>query len=500
MIELVVDSRVRLSAGELLEGVAASLKEEFTHSNPVYYKLKAMNRPTWKESKTIETWDQDGSGSELSFPRGGAGRVLDILQEAGLRARFSDRRVQAPVERLAHSVKLRPYQERSSEEMIGLQNCLLRSGVGSGKTTTALGIIARLGQRALVIVNTVGLLELWLRRLESELGLGKKDVGIIQGKKRQLDRPVVVGMQQSMCKIRGADRRAVRDAFGLLLVDEVHRSAAPTFMGAVDWIPAKYRFGVSDNETRKDGKHFLIYDMFGDAVEVADEELVGYYTVEVELRLAPTRAKVGWYRQIASHNPFDDEVQSKPKELPDFGKLVDELSVDPARNEQVVDIVCEEHAGGHSVLVFTNRREHCRLIRALLKERGVEAGLLLGGKQYQKEFEETVRRLCTRELRAAVGTVQAMGTGIDMPPVDRGVLATPMPSNKQLFRQVKGRICRMAEGKTDAVLYYLFDDQAFGRSDAAKLMRWSARTSLWEGAGKAPGGEEAVARYLEGII
>ena len=82
----------------------------------------------------------------------------------------------------------------------------------------------------------------------------------------------------------------------------------------------------------------------------------------------------------------------------------------------------------------------------------------------------------SRTNRVGVGTYQAVGTALDLPLVSRGVAASPIHNNKQFTRQVRGRLCRSAAGKTTASLYVLWDRYLFGNAPLKNWVKWS-RTS-----------------------
>ena len=103
------------------------------------------------------------------------------------------------------------------------------------------------------------------------------------------------------------------------------------------------------------------------------------------------------------------------------------------------------------------------------------SGLLLGGKPEKTEFERTRVGILSGDVRVAVGTYQAVGTGTDLPSLARGIATTPIHNNKPFLEQVKGRICRIstATAKSDARLYVLWDRAIFGLAPLRNLCRWS---------------------------
>jgi len=91
----------------------------------------------------------------------------------------------------------------------------------------------------------------------------------------------------------------------------------------------------------------------------------------------------------------------------------------------------------------------------------------------RERFQTDLAALLAGRLKVAAGTFDAIGVGHDLPAIRAGVAATPISSgNRQFFGQVRGRICRSAEGKDDAFLYYLLDKNVFPRQ-VHRLWDWN---------------------------
>jgi superfamily II DNA or RNA helicase len=488
VVEVRVDNRLRLRVEGVPDAVVQLLQQAFEHKNPKYHKTRAMGFHAPKgEPPVIRTWGEDEGW--LSLPRGGAKRLREILQGAGLRYRYVDERVVGEDligfythgEPLVHRVQLRDYQEACVQAALAAQNCLIKAPTGSGKTCVAIAIAARVGVPTLVVVHSGALFKQWLQRLEGELGLAPREVGAIRGSTMRL-RAVTVAMQQTLNKLPEQAWGVVEGAFGCVVADEVHRSAARTFMATFDRIPAKYRIGISADERRTDRKEFLVYDLFGGvAMQVHEEELIAAGVIhDVGLRLVGTQFEAPWYAAAKAEGL-----------LFDFNRYLDEATTDEGRNEVVVGLVRDRLAAGKRLMVFSHRREHAIMLDAAFVAHGYRSSLLLGGAGSSAQFEEASRRVAAGELDVVVGTIQAMGEGLDFPRVDEGVLCTPI-SSKQQFGQLRGRICRATEGKTGAVLWCVWDEQLFGEETVRTLKRWGRDVRVVLG-----GVESTAAEWLQ---
>lgn len=495
-----IDNRLRFPVAAVPAAVLDRLREATTYDDPGYEKLARMARRDrrlgWRlraMQPRVLTWRLDGD--EFSLPRGALGKLRVALAEAGLSWRVTDSRTTGTGARYPTPPTHRPdpaapdggalrwYQAEAVVAGLDRQNCLLRAPTGAGKTCTALALAVQAGVPTLVIVWSGGLFEQWERRLQSELGLRPSNYGRVRGSERS-PRPITIAMQQTLW-------RGMTDAFvghwGMVIVDEVQRAAARTVMGVVDQFPAKYRIGISADESRADGKEFLVYDLFGEvAHEVSQDDLIAEGAVlDVECRIVPTDLRADWY------------VDERDKGVvPDFNRLLDEMMRDDTRNALALDLALSEIQGGQQVLVLSQRVEHCQRFDAAFSARGVPCDLMLGGDEWRSRFDATKAGLADGRLRAAAGTIQAVGTGIDMPALGRAVLATPVGSNRQLYGQIRGRLAR--PGKTDAVLYVLWDRYVQGKSPLKNLIRWNRSVVVRSDDGTWVDGREYLRRIEDG--
>lgn len=457
------------------EKALRSLLREFEHTNPDHGKRRSMGHSTYGVPKRVKTWER--VGDLIRFPRGGAERLREAARLSRATVVFRDRRLRLPeVDFPEHRLELRWYQRDALAACVSREQGIVRAPTGSGKTTIAIAFAAAVRQPALVVVRKRGLLVQWLRRLERELGIDPREVGQIGGGKRRVGRRFTLALQQSL----SSEKFPLADyvgRVGTLLVDECHEVAARTFQRAVCAFPARYRIGFSADETRKDRKEFLVYDQFGEVLlEVSREDLEEDGSiVPVVVRIVETDFEADWYADA-------------PREDRNFGALMNEMAQSPERNDLVVEAVRSAlDLGQRPVLVFTRRREHARhLADERLFANGIRSGLLLGGPESRVRFDEDLARLDAGGLDASVGTIEAVGTGTDVPSLRAGVVALPVGVNRQLFNQIRGRICRPDEGKRSGFLYYLLDRKVFPEM-ASKLYAWTrGRVEAWGGTAWVP--------------
>lgn len=486
-MRVIIDNRIRFDSSQLDKSTLDEIKSIFRHNNPDFWKAKRKGFYTGNIKASIETWDC--IGPRFSIPRGGWSKFKKILKDRGYDIQVSDRRFCGEdAEIPLSSLNLYGYQEEVVTTAIEKQNCIILSGTGSGKTRCALSIISRLGVPALIVVNSDALAKQWIERITAELGCTS---GRIQGKKFDLQ-PVMIAMLQTLRNLDDVGMGKLNAYFGCLICDELQFFAADTFYRTIDKFKSKYRFGFSADHTRKDRKEFLVEDIFGQvAVEIDQEKLVRENVVmEVAIRLVETVFEAPWYLEqqkaqrlreaglgpLAVLEEFrlgDPDIQLKdiPQGQPDYNRLLVEITTDKHRNDQIIKLTLANK--DRTVVILTQRIDHCHLLREQLREVGVQSGLLIGGSENAAEFKSTVEGLKSGQLHVGIGTISAFGTGINLPNLDRGIIAVPVHGNRQLFGQVRGRFCRTAEDKQQPILYYLYDSRIFGKTPVKNLSNWN---------------------------
>lgn len=490
VIEVVVDSRIRIR-GPLPSEVLSRLRAEFEHPNPQW-----RDRP--EEPRVYATWGEDPDGVP-TFPRGGQDRVRAAL--GGIPSRWVDRRVRGrPLHRvLEHRVELWEHQRVLFDAIVEHETTLVRSATGSGKTSVALAFVAWAGVPVLVVVHTQALADQWVQRAGTELGLDADEVGFVgDGERRILS--LTIALHQTLAR-PGALTPEITDYFGAVIVDETQRAAAKTVFDAVDPMPARYRVLISADETRKDRKEFLIYDLGGPIrAEVTREACVSAGKIlDVEVRVVPTPFQAPWYLAAMRRPP------RYPREkMVVQSRLVEAACASPERNELIVAAAVAEVEAGEQVIVLSRRVEHCNALDREFVARAVPAGFFLGGKANQRMFAITREGMASGAIRVGVGTVEALGTGIDLPAVAVGVVAATLGSNRQLLGQVAGRVCRVREGKASARLYYLWDRHV-NPTHLANICEWFPSVSLlaadgWVDARAALEGMDSIDFDAGGII
>jgi len=429
-MEFLIENNTRMTG--LGFGAKNEIKQQLTMQNPKYTDAERAGRWTGDIDTHLYFYREIPQGLEI--PRGFATRAYRLCQGYGERITVIDRRAQVPVQLQFHGT-LKPFQDVAVNAMIQTDHGTLESSTGSGKTVMALNIISVRGQRALIIVHTKELLNQWIDRIESFLGIPAGEVGQIGAGKFTIGEKITVAMVQTLCKRAGE----VVGKFGQVVVDEAHRSPSKTFTDVVSSLDAKYLLGLTATAYRRDGLGRVIFLYLGDRrhqVEKAELLNLGHLC----------EARVTWHQ-----TGFDTCLN--PSE--EYSKMLSELTQDPARNNQICDDIAHDPCQGIK-LVLSDRKDHCHQLADILKEEhSIEATVLTGGLT-RKQREEVNNQIQSNTVKILICTGQLIGEGYDLPALESLFLATPIKFSGRLIQYI-GRVLRPSPGKDEAMVHDYYD-------------------------------------------
>lgn len=472
VVECVVDNKLRLTRSP--PAFTDRVKREFTYPNPAYEKARRMG--IWDlPPRTVETYALDGGA--LVLPRGGAAKVRGVAADMGVRLKFVDQRQTAPVEFPSQEVvddlrrnlefEFTPRQQDVIEALIQRQNAYLHASTGHGKTATLLEVVRRAGQRCLFLVPDTGILQQTIDAADRLLGVGY--AGKLASKPHEL--PAITCTTYAMAHraigagFGNAERFGATEwaaqlllSFGMVVCDEMQFAAARTVSNVVEMMPAKFRFGMSADSTRKDGREFISHDSFGQLADhiTVTEAVEEGRILQARMVIVPTGLRDPDYEAAM----FGRDATPSPRVRRELYQVADDLlRTSSARNRMIASRVAAAWRAGHYCLVLARRIEHCEDLQALIEDDTAAEVLILQGGNKQA-FDDACNRLRNGDCRIAVGTSKAY-QGLDIPRLDRGFIATPTATNPQLLEQMIGRFRRVADGKVDAVVEYYWDDKIF---------------------------------------
>ena len=326
-----------------------------------------------------------------------------------------DKRVTSPIEHADFKFDLRPSQKAVHDEIN--DNAIINAWVSWGKTFTGLAIAAKLGQKTLVVTHTTNLRNQWEKEVEKCFGITPGRIGSGDFK---TNAPIVVGNIQSL--YRKMDD--IKKMFGTVILDEMHHVSSPTFTRIVDEMPARYKIGLTGTLERKDGRHVVFRDYFGNNVLKPPKE--NYLIPKVHIVKSEIRFLDGAYTPWAER--------------------INHLAYDEEYVHSVAMIAAKYAALGHKVLVVSDR---VAFLKACARLVGDNAVSITGDMDFEER--ENTMQLIKEDKNILFGTQSIFSEGISLNDLSCLVLGTPV-NNEPLLTQLIGRVIRDKEGKQQPIV------------------------------------------------
>ena len=423
----------------------------------VYDKLKVAN-PEYSKKVRLGLWVGNtpkdialyrNSGSDLIIPHGVKDSLLYAFPELNINGSFKHSVLfnyasNKPVNYNA-SINLYDYQKDALNSLIRSRGGILQSKAGSGKTRVGIALACALGKKTLWLTHTNELLNQSYNAAAEFID--KKLLGKISAGKMQISEGITFATVQTLSK---ADLNALRYEWDMIVTDEVHRASmsatkATMFSKVLNNLAAEYKYGLSATLHRSDGLIKCTYALVGGVAYTVPDSVVN--TMRVEIQKKETGVQI-------SRKCLDTDGTLV------YAKLINYLAEHPARNELITLNIQELACKGHSIILLSDRVEHLNIIYNMLAKPFKEYAVILHGKVKKADRERGLEEMRTKKKHILLATYQLAKEGLDVPCLDRLLLATPVKDYAIVVQSV-GRIARVCEGKGEPVVYDYVDDIGF---------------------------------------
>ena len=334
-------------------------------------------------------------------------------------------------------------------DALGKAECgVLNLACGKGKTVLALKKVAQLSCPALIVVNLLGLISQWKEEAMDHLGLSEDQIGIVQGTKKQWDRPFVIAMINTLGNVAEDLPEETKQKFGVVIWDEVHHLSAPTFLRTAGVFYGK-RYGLSATPEREDGLEPIYKAHVG---EIFYTDLVGELESEVIFKQLPTRMDLD-----------DPEVAQQVLDRSQsvhIKKLYRYLSLLPNRNKLILQDVKKYLKEGRKIMALTGAALHPNELKALTEKDPAFKGYKIGAVNGTVKGDTRVDII--RDNDVTFATYDTAAEALDAPALDTLLCLTPFKAWRY-FQQGKGRIERSYDGKKDPVTV-IYEDRFIGNA------------------------------------
>jgi superfamily II DNA or RNA helicase/very-short-patch-repair endonuclease len=436
-LELILGDQIYISKENIPPALRNRLIRLAAFQNPEFYRAQAMRLPTYDKPRIIAC--AEDHPKHFALPRGCLDEIVAMLQKLKIQSILRDERFGGVPLKVAFCGVLRPEQQMAAQALVQHDTGVLAATTAFGKTVVAAWLIAQRGINTLVLVHRQQLLEQWIERLSSFLGVPAKSIGRLGGGRKKLTGTLDVALMQSLVRKGVVDDRVAN--YGHLIVDECHHISAHSFELVVRRAKAKFITGLSATVGRKDGHHPIIF-----------------------MQCGPIRHRVNAKAQ-ASTRPFTHHVMVRPTNFrgltmsaPDarleFNELYEALQNDDKRNRMICTDVINAVREGRFPLVLTERIEHLQRLAQLLSP-DIPHLILLQGGLTRKELKAVLARVAEPVQtggRVILAIGKFIGEGFDDARLDTLYLALPV-SWHGTIAQYAGRLHRLHDGKREVRVF-----------------------------------------------
>jgi superfamily II DNA or RNA helicase len=417
---IVLNNEVKINREGMTTPLINFLKEELNFTNSEFIIKKKIGRNTFGTERYFKFVEE--AENEVIVPRGFIGKLIRFCRESKIEHDFIDERKKHKAVPYLFNAQLREHQQTVIESISKKDLGVIVAPPGSGKTIVAMKIISDKQQPALIIVHRKQLVEQWVERIETFLGIPKTEIGKIGQGKSKVGKKITIATIQSLSKeFDKSDSGNLKTDFGTVIVDECHHIPAETFRNTIAKLQTFYLYGLTATPFRKynDGK--LIFIHLGEIIsEIKSSEIS-----------TAQQAKI-----IIRNTELDVPFNSKTDQFETLSKI---LIHDSARNKFILDDVISELKTGKRVVIITERKEHIDSLQQYLKQ-SYET-ITLSGDDSESNRSSKWKILKDGNYQVLITTGQFFGEGTDLQNANCLFLVYPFSFEGKLIQYI-GRVQR----------------------------------------------------------
>lgn len=415
-----VRNQIVVARPQLIPELINFLKEELNFLNTEYLIKRRLGKSTYKVQKYFKLIEE--SGATIFLPRGFLNKLISFLNEHNINHSVHHEHPSLDEISFKSSIELTPSQTIVIDSALAHDQGVIVAPSGSGKTIVGLELVARRKLPALILVHRKQILDQWVERIQTFLGIPKAHIGQYSGIKKKIGNQITVGLLQSLS--RKNDLSELQNQFGTVIVDECHHIPALTFREVIAQLNPHYLYGLTATPKRKHNDEQLIYIYIGDIIarmEATD------FTPTSSVVAQPPEVLI---RETSLAIPFKFTTDL-------FQLLAKVVCFDTARNQLIVEDILKETTSGKKVLVLSERKEHLEILNLYLK--GKCETIVISGEDSVPARRSKIRQIEEGHYQAILSTGQFFGEGIDIRGIVCLILAFPFSFEGKLMQYI-GRL------------------------------------------------------------
>lgn len=451
-VHLSVSKGLEIDALFLPESLKSRLFLLGCYANPAWQQKNQKFAAGQPRMMQLSRWDEENQ--KLTLPPVLLPDVKNILHQEGYLLETEDRRSTGRRLDAQFLGELRPEQKRLLEKLTAQERGILSAATGSGKTVMGIALTALKNCSTLILVESSEIARGWLRSLESMLDIEAEPDELRTKSGRRKQRTSKFGLLGSGSSTLGGlvdvamiqslegreDLEELLSGYGMILADECHHAAAPTWQKVLSAASGRYVYGLSATPERIDGLTPSITLQLGD--------------IQARYTSAMQKEQQDFERYFISRNTAFCPVDTDSR---DFMKVARQASEDGQRNALIGQDVKAALARGRTPVILTQFVSQAKELAQMLEAAADEVFLMIG-EEDRKAHKQKMDALENEKSAVVIGTMKCILEGFDFPRLDTLFLAAPVKSYISIS-QALGRIHRSVEGKTEVFVIDYVDER-----------------------------------------
>lgn len=377
--------------------------------------------------------------------------------------------------------KLYDFQDQIIKDTEFRDRGIYNIGTGGGKTILAIYLLCMRNVSTIIVVPSIELVNQWIKRLQDFTDI--KSIGFYSRGQLKIG-DVMISNSSSISKaIRGKSikpktlerYKIIRDIWrnaGMIIIDEVHKAGAETYVEIMGYTDAYYVIGLSATlDKRTDKKDIDYYATIGDKLKVIDHRVLEKLDKVVETRVWFWEVPYKYYHKGYKYHTKDN----------DGSIYFDYIIINDERNKIALDIVIDRaFKKQKQTLIMVKSVQHGKLFlemlddavnfRSDLKYDGLQKNIdyaYIYGEIKHKDRRPILDRYINNQMKVLITQYQLLGEGWDVPSIEVIVILLGDKSAIQKLQNA-GRGSRKFEGKAFLELHDFADNADKVRDHAIK--------------------------------
>lgn len=425
-LKITIENQIVIPKKELSVKAIQFFKRVASIINPEFYKKQNMRVSTYGISRIIELYEE--THQEIMMPVGLLENVLKVLNDNRILYEIHDLRIKP---KMKNNIKflgdLKDEQQDVLKDVLQKTQGVVIAPTGFGKTILGVALISKLKLKTLIIVNRVKLAEQWEAQVEKFTS--SKKVGKLYNQYNQLGSDIDIVTIQSLAAYNDIDE--IVKNYGLIIIDEAHHVASPSYERLIRKFYAKHIIGLTATLRRSDGLEDIVTTMIGPVIA---EVLTDSKKIKRLLTVRLTGFKMSLEDELTINDSYQKLYENKE------------------RNEMIIKDIKTSFEMNKNILVLTDRMSHIDILEKEISK--ITKNLLVvHGKLPAKEKKYFNEKLISqKEPFIILATGKYIGEGFDDDRLDTLFLSMPFRW-KGTLQQYVGRLNRERQNKHEIKVY-----------------------------------------------